>query len=156
MSEEKEEEVRVPRLDELDALAMELNEEFKVYADLEKTYYEHSKPEVDFIVSLTGDNKLGKKVKEKVEKFFGVKLKAKQEVLAKGMIEFRYEIPGRFTVRLDKAMTCKKVGTEEREVEYKVEIEPGKEPVMRTEKKMAKVPVYKCTEADIEFRGKPE
>ena len=155
MNEEKKE-VRVPRLDELDALAMELSEEYKVYADLEKTYYVHSKPEVAFIVSLTGDNKLGSKVKEKVERFLGVKLKAKPEVLAKGMIEFRYEIPGKLMVRLDKAMTCKKVGTEKREVEYKVEVEPGKEPVMETKKKMAEVPVYKCTEADIEFRGKPE
>ena len=152
----KKEEVRVPRLDELDALAAELNEEHKVFVHVQKYYHTSGGLEVDLVVSLEGNNKVGREVKEKVEKFLGVKLKADKEVLAKGMIEFRYEIPGKLLVRLDKAMTCKKVGTEEKEVEYKVEISPGKDAVMETKKKMAEVAVYKCTEADIEFRGEPE
>ena len=155
MSKEKEE-VRVPGLDELDALATELNEEHKVFVHVQKYYFTSGSTEVDFIVSLEGNNELGREVKEKVEKVLGVKLKAAKEVLEKGMIEFRYEIPSEFMVRLDKAMTCEKVGTEEKEVEYKVEISPGKDAVMETKKKMVEVSVYKCTEADIEFRGEPD
>jgi len=151
----EEEEVKVPSLDELDALATELHEKYKVYVRLEKAFYAYDEPNMKLVAMLEGDNKSGKEIKEKVEKFFGVKLKAKKEVLAEGMIEFSYESP-KLSVRLDKAMTCEKVGTETKEVEYKVEISPGKEPVMETRKKMVEVPVYKCTEADIEFRGEPE
>lgn len=153
---EEEEEVKVPRLGELDALAAELNEEYGVYIDVEKIYFVYDEPETSLIISLTGNNKLGREIKEKVEKFFKVKLKAKKEVLTKGMIEFGYRLPGKLIVRLDKAMTCEKVGTETKEVEYKVEIEPGKESVMETKKKVVEVPVYRCTEADIEFKGEPE
>lgn len=149
---ETEEDVKVPMLEELDALAEELKGEYKVYVRIEKTYYKYAESETSFIVSLTGENKLGEEVREKVEKFFGVKLKAKKEMLQEGMIEFRHEVPGRFKVRLDRAMTCEKVGTEEKEVEYKVEIEPGKEAVMRTEKKMVEVSKYKCPEGG-EFLG---
>lgn len=152
MEKEKKEDVKVPRLDELDALAEELNEEYGVFIHMGKYYYEFSEPEVYFIVSLTGDNKMGEGIKNTVEECLGVKLKAKKETLQEGMIEFRYEVPGRFKVRLDKAMTCEKIGTEEKEVEYKVEISPGKEPVMRTEKKMVEVAKYKCPEGG-EFLG---
>ena len=161
MSEEKEEEVkvtkpdvRVPMLGELDALAAELNEECKVCVSVSKHYHAYdSESDASLIVMLDGDNKLGKEIKERVEKFLGVKLKAEKEILKEGMIEFNYYIPGKLMVRIDRAMTCEKVGTEMKEVEYKVEISPGKEPVMKTEKKMVEVPVYKCTEADIEFKG---
>ena len=151
----EEEEVRVPKIGKLEVLAKVLNNKYKVYARLEESFYVHSEPSISFVASLEGDNKLGKEIKEKVEKFLGIKLKAAKEVLAEGMIEFSYE-SHKFSVRLDKAMTCKKVGTEEKEVEYKVEISPGKDAVMETKKKMAEVAVYKCTEADIEFRGEPE
>lgn len=150
------EESKVPRLDELDALAAELNDEYKVYVNITKTYYEFGNPETMFVVMLTGNNKLGREVKEKVEKFFGVKLKAKKEILKEGMIEFRYDIPDKFILRLDKAMTCKKVGTEMREVEYKVEVSPGKDAVMEMKKKMVEVAKYRCAEAGVEFRGDAE
>ena len=150
------EEAKVPRFDELDALAAELNDEYRVYVNMTKAYYEFGNPKTMFVVMLTGNNKLGREVKEKVEKFFGVKLKAKKEILKEGMIEFRYDIPGKFILRLDKAITCKKVGTEMREVEYKVEISAGKEPVMKTKKKMVEVAKYRCAEADVEFEGEPE
>ena len=149
---EMNEDAKVPMLEELDALAAELNNEGGVYVHITKYYYQFAKPETQLIISLTGDNELGKEVKEKVEKFLGVKLKAKKEVLEEGMIEFRYEVPGKFKVRLDRAMTCKKVGVEQKEVEFKVEIVPGKEAVIEMKKKMVDVPRYKCPEGG-EFLG---
>jgi len=124
---EEEEAMEVPRLDELDGLAAELSEEYRVHVIIERHHPPYGEKETQFKVMLDGGNKLGNDVKERVERFFGIKLKAKKEVLSEGMIELSYDMAGKFLVRLDKAMTCEKVGTEMKEVEHYIEIEPARE-----------------------------